>query len=61
MKHAVFDMKSGKCPGLDGLNSEFYQCFWNEVVDLFYNVVNHIYKEKELIFFAEVSYYNSDI
>ena len=52
MKHAVLDMKSGKSPGFDGLNAEFYQCFWNEIEDLFYN-------GNEL--FAKVSYYNSDI
>ena len=50
MKNAVFDMKSGKSPGLDGLNSEFYQCFWNEIEDLFFNVVNHIYEKKEMSF-----------
>ena len=50
MKNAVFDMKSGKSPGLDGLNSEFYQCFWNEIEDLFFDVVNHIYEKKEMSF-----------
>ena len=34
-RNVVFDMKSGKSPGFDGLNSECYQCFWTDIEDLF--------------------------
>ena len=39
-----------KMPRLAGLNFEFYQYFWDEIEDLFYNVVKHIYKKKKMSF-----------
>ena len=49
-RNAVFDMKSGKSPGFDGLNSEFYQCFWTDIEDLFNSVMNYIYERQEMSF-----------
>ena len=43
-------MKSGKSPGFDGLNSEFYQCFWTDIEDLFNSVMNYIYERQEMSF-----------
>ena len=50
IRNAVFDMKSGKSPGFDGLNSEFYQCFWTDIEVLFNNIVDYIYERKEMSF-----------
>ena len=50
IRNAVFDMKTGKSPGFDGLNSEFYQCFWTDIEDLFNNIVDYIYERKEMSF-----------
>ena len=50
IRNAVFDMKSGKSPGFDGLNSEFYQCFWSDIEDLFNSVMNYIYERQEMSF-----------
>ena len=50
IRNAVFDMKSGKSPGFDGLNSEFYQCFWTDIEDLFNSVMNYIYERQEMSF-----------
>ena len=38
-KDAVLNMKNNKSPGLDGLLSEFYKCFWNLIGPLFYEVL----------------------
>ena len=43
-------MKSGKSPGFDGLNSEFCQCLWTDIEDLFNNIVDYIYERKEMSF-----------
>ena len=32
-KKALNEMGTGKSPGSDGLTSEFYKCFWDEVGD----------------------------
>ena len=50
IRNAVFGMKSGKSPGLDGLNSEFYQCFWDDIEHLFTSVINCIYEQQEMSF-----------
>ena len=57
IRNAVFDMKSGKSPGFDGLNSEFYQCFWTDIEDLFNNIVDYIYERKEMSFTQASNYY----
>ena len=38
-KDAVLNMKNKKSPGLDGLPSEFYKCYWNLKGPLFYEVL----------------------
>ena len=49
-EEAVKNMKSNKSPGLDGLTSEFYKCFWNDVKYLFYNSLKNVYDNKEMSF-----------
>ena len=40
MLKAAKDMKLRKAPGLDGLPIEFYLVFWDEVVDILFEVYN---------------------
>ena len=47
-RDAVFNMKVNKSPGSDGLPSEFYKIFWNEISLYYYNSLIHSYAEKSL-------------
>ena len=38
---ALRDMEPGKSPGTDGLPSEFYQMFWNDVSKLLLEALNY--------------------
>ena len=38
VEHAVKCLKPDKAPGTDGLEARFYECFWNELKVLMYNV-----------------------
>ena len=37
---AVKTLKKEKYPGIDGLSSEFYQTFWEELGPYFYKALN---------------------
>ena len=43
LKVALKEMKKGKCPGSDGLPTEFSLCFWEDIEDLVYKSLNHAY------------------
>ena len=45
---AVFNMIINKSPGADGLPSEFYKIFWNEISQYYFNSLIHSYTEKSL-------------
>ena len=47
-RDAVFHMKANKSPGSDGLPSEFYKIFWNEISQYYYDSFIHSYTEKSL-------------
>ena len=42
IKTAIFQMKPGKSPGLDGIPVEFYQEFWDEIKDLYFAYINRV-------------------
>ena len=44
------NMKLNKSPGLDGLPTEFYQCFWNELSPLFHEMIKEIFQNGEMSF-----------
>jgi exonuclease III len=45
---AIQDLPAGKTPGTDGLSSDFYKKFWPLLKKYFLNMVNNVYKNKEL-------------
>ena len=45
---ALFDMKNGKSPGIDGLPKEFYCIFWNFLGDSFVNMANTCFNNNSL-------------
>lgn len=47
---AVNSMKHHKSPGLDGLPSEFYKCFWNVIGPYFYDALKDIYENKMMTY-----------
>ena len=47
---AVMSLKNNKSPGLDGLPSEFYKCFWGDICTLFYDVLKCVFDKKEMCF-----------
>ena len=47
---AVKNMKPNKSPALDGLTSEFYKCFWDDIKLMFYDALKSIYDNKEMSF-----------
>lgn len=49
-KDTVMSMKSDKAPGLDGLPAEFYQCFWDQLSSLFFNMLKKIFQLNEMSF-----------
>ena len=42
-KNALFSMPSNKSPGCDGLTSEFYKYFWNDIENIVVNALNFAY------------------
>ena len=42
IRTAIFQMKPGKSPGLDGIPVEFYQEFWVEIKDLYFAYINRV-------------------
>ena len=49
-KETVMDMKHNKSPGLDGLPAEFYQCFWDQLSELFFEMLTEIFRMNEMTF-----------
>ena len=47
-KKALNEMGTGKSPGSDGLTSEFYKCFWDEVGDDVVQSINNAFDKGEL-------------
>ena len=47
-RDAIFNMKSNKSPGSDGLPSEYYKVFWNEIGEYLYNSILYSYDQKTL-------------
>jgi exonuclease III len=45
---AIQDLPSGKTPGTDGLSADFYKKFWPKLKIHFVNMVNDVYKNREL-------------
>ena len=43
--NALKDMKNNKSPGSDGLTTEFYKIFWNDIKLYLVNSLNYAYKE----------------
>jgi len=41
---ALESMKSGKSPGTDGVPSEFYKVFWNDLAEILINSLNYSYE-----------------
>jgi hypothetical protein len=45
---ALLTTQNGKTPGIDGLNAEFYKCFWPLLGELVVNSLNEAYEKGEL-------------
>ena len=45
LERAVFSMKKGVSPGLDGIPIKFYQVFWNKIKYMFYDYINEARKK----------------
>ena len=41
-------MKSNKSPGFDGIPSEFYNFFWNDIKHIVLDSLNYALKKEEL-------------
>ena len=39
IKTAIKEMKNNKCPGTDGLPIEFYKIFWEDISDIYYELI----------------------
>ena len=50
---AVKSLKNYKSPGLDGLPSEFYTCFWSDINTLFYDVLKCVFDKKRNVFYSK--------
>lgn len=49
IKDALFGMKKGKAPGIDGLTVEFYLHFWELIEAPLYSIMNVLVVEKCLL------------
>ena len=49
-KETVMDIKHNKSPGLDGLPAELSQCFWDQLSELFYEMLTVIFRMNEMTF-----------
>ena len=47
-RNAIFSMKNNKSPGSDGLSSEFYKCFWDDIKTLVVDSANYGFEKQEL-------------
>lgn len=54
-KDTVMSIKSNKSPGLDGLPVEFYQCFWDQLSSLFFNMLKEIFQSNEISFSQRIA------
>jgi len=45
---ALKDMECNKTPVSDSLPAEFYKVFWNDISDLFLNLINYAYRIGQL-------------
>ena len=45
---ALKQMKSNKSPGLDGIPSEFYKFFWNDIKHIVIDSINYAFRKEEL-------------
>ena len=50
---AVMSLKNNKSPGLDGLPSEFYKCFWSDISTLFYDVLKCVFDKKRNVLYSK--------
>ena len=48
LSEALFQMKNGKCPGLDGITVAFMKFFWRHLKELCFAVIKEGLKEKRL-------------
>ena len=46
--NALKDMKNNKSPGSDGLTTEFYKIFWNDIKPYYIKSINHSYQQNNL-------------
>ena len=44
LKQVVQNLKKNKAPGLDGLSNEFYQTFWEQLEDLYLNMLQESFE-----------------
>ena len=45
---AIKEMKNQKSPGSDGITTEFYKLFWNEIKEYFLKSINFSFQKQEL-------------
>ena len=45
---ALKEMKNQKSPGSDGLTTEFYKLFWNDIKQFYFNSINYSYQNGKL-------------
>ena len=47
-KIALKDMKNNKSPGSDGISTEFYKIFWNDIKQFYIASINYSYRHESL-------------
>lgn len=48
IKYAIFNLNNNKSPGPDGLTPEFYKCFYNDIVNLYHDMLVETFQYGEL-------------
>ena len=43
-EEAVLNLKDNKSPGIDGIPSEFYKTFWNEIKNILYSCLLYTFE-----------------